>query len=146
MRRVSSLAIPRMRRRVLFMLALTFVFMFGLAQNAYADVIAEGSGVRGRGDWSWGVHELRNIYLGVRDLACDNDPVYVHLRVYFSSGTEWYDTLSRDHGGCGTANDWYNLYTNTGATISGVRVRACVNRNRTGDDCYMSAYHDNPLT
>jgi hypothetical protein len=136
-----------MRRRILSIVALTFAFLFGFTQNAFADVIAEGPGVRGRGDWRWGVHELTNIYLGVRDLACDGDPVFVHLRVYYSRGTEWYDTLRRDYsGGCGTAANWYNLYTHTGATISGVRVIACVNRNWTGDDCYSSSYHDNPMT
>jgi hypothetical protein len=146
MRRVSSETIRRMRRRVLTALALTFVIVFGLGQNAYADVIAEGSGVRGRGDWSWGVHELRNVYLGVRDLACDSNPVYVNLRVHFRDGT-FTDTLRRDHhGGCGTAGDWYNLYVSFGPTISGVQVRACVNRNFNSDLCYFSTKHDNPTT
>jgi hypothetical protein len=148
MRRVYSLAIPRMwRRRVLSTVALTFVVMFGLAPNAYADVIAKGSGVRGRSDWSWGVHELTHIYLGVRDLACDGHPVFVHLRVYYDNNTLWYDDLRRDHnGGCRTAKNWHNLYTNTGAKITAVQVVACVNKNNAGDTCYRSARHDNPLT
>lgn len=144
MRWTSPETMRRMRRRVLTTLTLTFVFVLGLTQNAYADVIAEGSGVRGRGDWSWGVRELRNISLSVRDLACDSNPVYVNMRVYFRDGT-FTDTLRRDHhGGCGTADTWPNLYISFGATISGVRIRACVNRNFDNDLCYLSGYHDSP--
>ncbi len=147
-RRLSPLAIPRMWRRALSTLALTFVFVLGLTQNAYADVVAENSGVRGRGDWTWSTYELRNVYLGVRDLACDDDPVYVHLRVYTRAGDSPFDTTHREHnGGCGTARNWYNLGVTANFAITGVKVRACVDRNwPTGDDCDESTYHDNPRT
>lgn len=135
-------------RRVLPTLALTSVFMVGFAQAAFADVIAENSGVRGRGDWTWSTYELRNVYLGVRDMACDNDPVYVHLRVYTTAGSSPFDTTQREHnGGCGTARDWNNLTATANFSIAGVRVRACIDRNwPTGDTCVLSEYHDNPLT
>lgn len=148
MRRAFSERIRRMPRRVLTTLAFTLAFVLGLTQNAYADVIAEGPGVRGRGDWSWGVKELRNVYLGVRDLACDGDPVHVQLHVYFVDGTFTDRILHRSHhGGCGTAGNWHNLYQSFGAKIAGVKVQACVNRNfPTADSCYLSEYHNNPLT
>jgi hypothetical protein len=135
-----------MRWRGAAILAFVFVVMFGWAQYAHADVVAEGPGVRGHGDWSWGVQELRSVHLSAQDLACDSNPVYVELRVTFRDGT-FSDVLRRDyHGGCGTTGNWYNLYISFGARISGVTVRACVNRNFNTDLCYLSNYHDNPLT
>ncbi len=148
MLRISPPAMRRIRQRTLAALALTFVFVLGLTQNAYADVITENSGVRGRGDWTWGTYELKNVYLGVRDLACDGNSVYVHLRVYTAAGSSPFDTTHREnHNGCGTARDWHNLGVTANFRITGVRVRACVDHGwPTGDNCVVSEYHDNPLT
>lgn len=146
MPQISSPAMRRIRQRALATLALTFVFALGLTQNAYADVIAKNSGVRGRGDWTWSRYELKDVYLGVRDLACDDDPVYVHLII--DTDVSDFETQHRDHnGGCGTARDWRGLSVNSNFAIKRVKVRACVNRNwPTGDDCDESPWHNNPLT
>lgn len=141
MRGISRPAARRVRRLLLSTLALTFITMFGFSQNAYADVIAENSGVRGRGDWTWNTSSLTNVYLGVRDLACGDGAVFVHLRVSTNGGT-YYTTERRNSNGCGTALDWTGLSTSTSNIILGVQVRACV----VGGACALSGYHDNPRT
>jgi hypothetical protein len=131
----------RVRRLLLTTLVFSSITMLGFSQNAYADVIAENSGVRGRGDWTWNVSSLTNVYLGVRDLACGDGPVFVQLRVSTNGGT-YYTTERRNSNGCGTALDWTGLSTSTGNIILGAQVRACVD----GGACALSGYHDNPRT
>lgn len=133
-----------LRRRILSTLALAFALLFGLAQNAYADVFAENSGVRGRANWTWGTTTLSGVYLAVRDLDCDGSAVYVNLYVYTTApGEDYFPTTRRENaGGCGTVRSWSNLGVTANYRIRGVRVHACVN---TGA-CALSEYHDNPLT
>lgn len=116
----------------------------GMALPAFADVVAENSGVRGRGNWTWGRTSLSNLYLGVRDLACDSNDVYVQLRVFYTDGTHLDTTRRYNSNGCGTAVDWKNLYFESNFYISGVTVIACVD-DAFSNTCAYSAYHDNPL-
>jgi hypothetical protein len=117
-----------------------------LAMPAAADVVAENSGVRGRANWTWASKvELSNLTMGVRDLKCDSNDVYVQLRVFYTNG-EHRDTQRRyNSNGCGTAVNWSGLSYTANFYIRGVQVIACVDDSGS-NTCAYSAVHDNPRT
>lgn len=141
-----SAAVPRsrspIRRRLVTVLAFVAVVLVGLAPAAYADVIAQNSAVRGRGDWTWKTHQLVDVYLGVRDLACDDLDVYVRLEVD-TTGSSYQTTQRWERDDCDASNDWRGLVSNSpsGAIVK-VRVKACT----ANGNCAVSRWHDNPTT
>lgn len=115
------------------------------ASPAWADVVAENSGVRGRANWTWNSNgtSLNNITMGVRDLLCDNNDVYVQLRIYRSDGYTTDTNRNYDGRGCGTAANWSGLNWQSQFYIRGVVVIACVD-DFGSNRCAYSPFHDNP--
>jgi hypothetical protein len=130
-------------RRTVVAVVLATVAVIGQSTAAYADVIAEGPGVRARGDWDWQTQNLTNVELSVRDLACDGSDVGVRLKIYHTNGTSESTQLRRNRTGCGTFTNWTGLAWVDVLPIAGVRVVGCVTE---GNRCYESPYHDNPRT
>jgi len=114
---------------------------------AWADVVAQNAGVRGRADWTWNSNgtALNNITMGVRDLLCDSNDVYVQLRITSSDGFNTDTTRRRNSNGCGTAVNWTGLYYQSNFYIIRVQVIACVD-DAFSNTCAYSEWHDNPYT
>lgn len=125
--------------------ALAAATTVGLTLPASADVVAENSGVRGRADWTWHRTWLGDVYMGVRDLDCDGNDVYVQLRVTYTNGDHVDTTRHPNKSGCGTAADWSGLSYYANFYIAGVTVISCVD-DFGSNTCAYSAYHDNPTT
>jgi hypothetical protein len=124
----------------LFFTVLGLVFMAGVASA----VEASGTGVRGVATWDWGRASLTNIDMDVWDTACDNNDVYIQLRVYTVLNPNGTDTPPRYNSkGCNTSEDWDNLTYSASNNITGVRVVACVD-DAGPNTCFRSGFQDNP--
>lgn len=138
----------RIRRtacRSTVVVATALATMLGTVLPAHADVIAQNSGVRGRADWTWGTQTIYNLRIGVRDLKCDANDVYVILDLDLANGGDIATREYRNSNGCGSARNWSDqTASGVGQQITRIRVFACV--DDFGDDtCSTSEYHDNPL-
>jgi hypothetical protein len=93
-----------------------------------------------------GRYEITGLSMSVKDTECDDNDVYIKLRIYDFQGTS--DTVERrNSSGCkADYARWPNLsWLNSRAAIKGVRVIVCVN-DFGSDTCYRSRYIDNPNT
>lgn len=83
--------------------------------------------------------------MGVRDLECDGNDVYVQLRVFYTEG-DHRDTPRRyNSSGCGTAVNFPPTSYSASVSIRGVQVIACVDDSGS-NTCAYSPVHDNPRT
>jgi len=91
-----------------------------------------------------GRYELTGLSMSVKDTKCDDNDVYIKLRIYDFQGT--WDTMERrNSSGCkADYARWPNLhYVNQRGAIKGVRVIVCVD-DFASDTCYSSGYLKNP--
>lgn len=136
----------RLRWTLRSVLVLTVGFFALIVPTAaWADVVAQNSGVRGRANWTWNSNgtALENITFGVRDLACDSNDVYVELKIRRSDGYEFYTARRYDSAGCGTAANYSGLRYQSNFYIVRVLVHACVD-DAFSNTCTSSEWHYNP--
>ncbi|MEV4571079.1 hypothetical protein AB0K12_45630 [Nonomuraea sp. NPDC049419] len=133
--------------KTLFALAvgmMTFVVMTGTAHAASASV--SRTGVNAYASWNWnGRSTIDGINFRVTDTACDDNDVYVRLRVYLTSRPDGVDTTKHyDSNGCnnGTVSST-GLPLRYTVDVTGIRVIGCVD-DAGSDTCVRSGFLDNP--
>lgn len=100
------------------------------------------SGACGSATFSWsGPYRLSNVSMSVKDNKCDDNDVYIRLRIYDgSSSSGWATKKRRNSSGCRAGYaQWHGLHVSNDARILGVKVEACVD-DAGRDTCRKSAY------
>ncbi|GHE81970.1 hypothetical protein GCM10018785_57550 [Streptomyces longispororuber] len=100
------------------------------------------SGACGSATFSWsGAYRLSNVSMSVKDNKCDDNDVYIRLRIYDgSSNSGWATKKRRNSSGCSASPvSWHGLSVSNDARILGVKVEACVD-DAGRDTCRKSPY------
>ncbi|WP_440104588.1 hypothetical protein [Streptosporangium sp. H16] len=125
---------------------ITFFVMSGTAYAASASV--SRTGVNASASWNWnGRSTIDGISFRVADTGCDNNDVYVRLRVYLTSRPNGVDTTKHyDSNGCNNGTvSVSGLPLKYTVDVTGVRVIGCVD-DAGSDSCVNSGFVDNPNT
>jgi hypothetical protein len=132
--------------RSALVVAVSLVTLFGLTSPASAATgSAGGTGVDATANWDWvGTATISITYRVVDDTACDNNDVYMYLRVYIWNADNKVATLRNSNGCNHGVGSLDTLRWAASSNIIKVRVYACVD-DFAGDTCFYREY-DNPNT
>lgn len=132
--------------RTVLVATVSLLSIIGITSTAAAaSGSASGKGVSATAQWDWvGTASISVYYRVVDDTACDNNDVYMYLRVYIWNANNAIANLRNSNGCNHGVGSLDTLRWDASSNIIKVRVYACVD-DFGGNTCYYREF-DNPNT